>query len=65
MKLSSLRHRLLVVTLLTAVLTTAGSAFLLSALFRDHVRQQFVERLSPIWTRCSPGWRSTASGSRR
>ena len=45
-RLRSLRHRLLLVTLLTAGLTLAASGFILSALFREHVRQQFVERLS-------------------
>lgn len=44
--LSSLRHRLLLVTLLTAGLTLIASGFMLSALFRDHVRQQFIERLT-------------------
>lgn len=42
----SLRQRLLLVTLLTAGLTVVTSGFVLSALFRDHVRQQFVERLT-------------------
>lgn len=44
--LRSLRHRLLLVTLLTAGLTLVASGVLLSALFRDHVRQQFIERLT-------------------
>jgi len=44
--LRSLRHRLLLVTLLTAGLVVVASGFVLSALFRDHVRQQFVERLT-------------------
>ncbi len=42
----SLRQRLLLVTLLTAGLTVVTSGFVLSALFRDHVRQQFVDRLT-------------------
>lgn len=44
--LRSLRHRLLLVTLLTAGLAVAASGYVLSALFRDHVRQQFIERLT-------------------
>ncbi|MFG6462031.1 sensor histidine kinase [Roseateles sp. DXS20W] len=44
--LRSLRHRLLGVTLLTAGLTLVAAGVLLSALFRDHVRQQFIERLT-------------------
>lgn len=43
--LRSLRHRLLLVTLLTAGLTLVASGLMLSALFRDHARQQFIERL--------------------
>ncbi len=46
LNLHSLRHRLLLVTLLTAGLTVAASGLVLSALFRDHARQQFVERLT-------------------
>ncbi|MEO3691746.1 sensor histidine kinase [Roseateles paludis] len=46
LKLRSLRRRLLVVTLLTAGLTLVASGLLLSALFREHVRQQFIERLT-------------------
>lgn len=46
LNLRSLRNRLLLVTLLTAGLTVVTSGFVLSALFRDHVRQQFVERLT-------------------
>lgn len=46
LNLRSLRNRLLLVTLLTAGLTVVTSGFALSALFRDHVRQQFVERLT-------------------
>lgn len=46
LSLLSLRRRLLLVTLVTAGLTLVASGFLLSALFRDHVRQQFVERLT-------------------
>ena len=46
LNLRSLRHRLLLVTLLTAGLTLVAAGVLLSALFREHVRQQFVERLS-------------------
>ncbi len=42
----SLRHRLLLVTLVCAGLTVVASGFALSALFRDHARQQFVERLT-------------------
>lgn len=42
----SLRQRLLLVTLLIAGLTMVISGFALSALFRDHVRQQYVERLT-------------------
>lgn len=42
----SLRQRLLLVTLLTAGLTVVTSGFVLSALFRDHAQQQFVERLT-------------------
>lgn len=41
----SLRQRLLVLTLLTAGLTLVVAGFVLSALFREHVRQQFIERL--------------------
>ncbi|MBI3348807.1 MAG: sensor histidine kinase [Burkholderiales bacterium] len=44
--LRSLRHRLLLVTLLTAGLTLVASGFILSTLFREHVRQQFIERLT-------------------
>lgn len=44
--LHSLRHRLLLVTWLTAGLAVGASGWALSALFRDHVRQQFVERLA-------------------
>ena len=44
--LRSLRHRLLGVTLLTAGLTLVAAGVLLSALFRDLVRQQFIERLN-------------------
>ncbi|MCE4557718.1 sensor histidine kinase [Roseateles cellulosilyticus] len=46
LNLRSLRNRLLFVTLLTAGLTVVASGLALSALFRDHVRQQFVERLT-------------------
>lgn len=46
LNLRSLRNRLLLVTLLTAGLTVVVSGLALSALFRDHVRQQFVERLT-------------------
>ena len=42
----SLKHRLLLATLLTAGLTLLAAGFILSSLFREHVRQQFVERLS-------------------
>lgn len=41
----SLRQRLLVLTLVTAGLTLVVAGFVLSALFREHVRQQFIERL--------------------
>jgi signal transduction histidine kinase len=44
--LRTLRHRLLLVTLLTAGLTLVASGVILSALFREHVRQQFIERLT-------------------
>lgn len=46
MNLRSLRQRLLLVTLLTAGLTLVVAGLALSALFRDHVRQQFIERLT-------------------
>src|SRR6218665_1479495 len=46
LNLHSLRHRLLLVTLVFAVLTVVSSGFVLSALFRDHVKQQFIERLT-------------------
>lgn len=42
----SLKHRLLLATLLTAGLTLLAAGFILAGLFREHVRQQFVERLS-------------------
>lgn len=42
----SLRLRLLLLTVLTAGLTLLASGLILSTLFKDHVRQQFVERLS-------------------
>jgi len=42
----SLRYRLLLATLLTAGLALVALGLLLSALFRDHARQQFVERLT-------------------
>jgi signal transduction histidine kinase len=45
-RLRSLKHRLLLLTLSTAGLTLLASWLVLSALFRDHVRQQFVERLN-------------------
>lgn len=41
----SLRQRLLMLTLVTAGLTLVVAGFVLSALFREHVRQQFIERL--------------------
>lgn len=44
--LPSLRQRLLLLTLLTAGLTLVAAGLGLSALFREQVRQQFVERLS-------------------
>ncbi|MBP7131863.1 MAG: sensor histidine kinase [Aquabacterium sp.] len=44
--LRSLRHRLLLITLIAAAVTLTASWFILSGLFRDHVRQQHVERLS-------------------
>lgn len=44
--LRSLKHRLLLLTLLTAGLTLVASGLILSTLFREHVRQQFVERLT-------------------
>lgn len=42
----SLRWRLLSLTLATAGLALLVSGLMLSALFREHVRQQFVDRLS-------------------
>lgn len=42
----SLQRRLLLVTWVTAGLTLLASWFILSALFRDHARQQFIERLT-------------------
>lgn len=42
----AIRHRLLLVTLATAGITVAASGFVLSALFRHHVQQQFVDRLT-------------------
>ena len=42
----SLRYRLLLATLLTTGLALVALGLLLSALFRDHARQQFVERLT-------------------
>lgn len=44
--LRSLRHRLLLATLVTAGLTLMAAGILLSALFRDHVRRQFIESLN-------------------
>jgi signal transduction histidine kinase len=44
--LRSLRLRLLLLTLLMAGLTLLASGLILSKLFREHVRQQFVERLT-------------------
>lgn len=44
--LRSIRSRLLLVTLLTAGLTLVASGFILSTLFHEHVRQQFIERLT-------------------
>lgn len=41
----SLRHRLLALTLLTAGLSLVVAGFVLSALFREHARQQFIDRL--------------------
>lgn len=41
--LRSLKHRLLLLTLLTAGLTLVVAGVVLSALFREHVRQQFID----------------------
>lgn len=42
----SLKHRLLLLTLLTAGLTLVVAGVVLSALFREHVRQQFIDGMS-------------------
>ncbi len=44
--LRSLKQRLLLLTLVTAGLTLVAAGFMLSAIFREHVRQQFIERQS-------------------
>ncbi|MDL5034686.1 sensor histidine kinase [Pelomonas sp. APW6] len=44
--LRSLKQRLLLLTLVTAGLTLVAAGVMLSAIFRDHVRQQFIERQS-------------------
>lgn len=44
--LRSLKHRLLLLTLVTAGLTLVVAGLVLSALFRDHVRQQFIDGMS-------------------
>lgn len=41
--LRSLKHRLLLLTLVTAGLTLVVAGLVLSALFREHVRQQFID----------------------
>lgn len=41
----SLKHRLLLLTLVTAGLTLLVAGLALSALFRDHVRQQFIDAM--------------------
>lgn len=42
----SLKHRLLLLTLTTAGLTLVVAGLVLSALFRDHARQQFIDGMS-------------------
>lgn len=44
--LRSLKQRLLLLTLVTAGLTLVVAGFMLAAIFREHVRQQFIERQS-------------------
>lgn len=44
--LRSLKHRLLLLTLVTAGLTLVVAGLGLSALFREHVRQQFIDGMS-------------------
>jgi len=41
--LRSLKHRLLLLTLVTAGLALVVAGLVLSALFREHVRQQFID----------------------
>ncbi len=45
-QLRSLKHRLLALTLVMAGLTLVVSGVVLSALFREHVRQQFIDRMN-------------------
>lgn len=44
--LGSLKNRLLVLTLVMAGLTLVVAGVVLSALFREHVRQQFIDRMN-------------------
>ncbi len=41
----SLKHRLLLLTLMTAGITLVVAGLVLSALFREHVRQQFIDAM--------------------
>ena len=45
-RLRALRHRLLLVTLLTAGVALLAAWVILSGLFREHARQQFVDRMT-------------------